>query len=78
MYICFSSKEKIQPEFGKVINYDGSPCINLQNWALKEMKSMPSPEMEIYLKMSDEIKKKYGKNNVKIIIYNSENQKIVE
>lgn len=78
MYICFSSKEKIQPEFGNVINYDGLPCVNLQNWAMKETKAMPIPEMEIYLRISDEIKKRYGKNNVTIIIYNSENQKIVE
>ena len=31
-----------------------------------------------YLKISDEIKKRYGKNNVKIIMYDSENQKIIE
>ncbi len=78
MYICVSSKEKMQPQFGNIINYNGSPSINLQNWAMKEMESMPIPEMEIYLKISDEIKKRYGKNNVKIIMYDSENQKIIE
>ncbi|MDQ8141943.1 hypothetical protein [Chryseobacterium sp. CFS15] len=78
MYICVSSKEKMQPQFGNIINYNGSPSINLQNWAMKEMELMPIPEMEIYLKISDEIKKRYGKNNVKIIMYDSENQKIIK
>lgn len=78
MYICISSNKKIDSNFGKIIYLKTSPCINLQNWAMSELKCVPIPEIEIYKKISNEIKRKYGKENVKIILYNSQNRKIIE
>lgn len=78
MYIYFSVKDKMHPEFGEITINKGLQCVNLQNWAMQEIKSVPIPEKEIYLKISDKIKKKYKKNNVKVILYNSGNRKVTE
>ncbi|WP_157456519.1 hypothetical protein [Chryseobacterium hispalense] len=72
MYICISGNEKeLQPYFEP---QDGVFCkgkagVNLQNWALKEIKSAPIPETQIYEKIAAYLKKKYGKDQVKIILY---------
>jgi hypothetical protein len=78
MYVCFSSKEKMHPEFGEITGNKDLQCINLQKWAMNEIKSVPIPEKEIYLKIRDQLKKKYGKNNVKIMLYNPENKNVTE
>lgn len=81
MYICVSKNEKELKHYfetGKNIFCREMACINLQNWAFTEIKSAPIPEIEIYKKIGFYLKKKYKKNNVKIILYNSSTQKSVE
>ncbi len=81
MYICVSENEQeLKPYFEKksVLFCDGKKIVNLQNWALKEIKSAPIPEIEIYRKIAVYLKQKYAEENVKIILYNFETQKRVE
>jgi hypothetical protein len=73
MYICFSQKdEKLTPYFESENNMicNGQPCINLQNWALTEIQSVPIPENEIYRKIGAYMKQKYPGSHLKIILYN--------
>jgi len=78
MYIYFLRKDLVNPEFGSITLYNHKPSVNLHNWAMKELNSAPIPEMEVYLKIGEEIKKRYGKDRVKIILYNSGNKEITE
>ncbi len=73
MYICFLDNQKeFKPFFesSDIAFCKGMPTVNLQNWALKEIKSAPIPETEIYKKVAVYLKQKYGNDNVKIILYN--------
>ncbi|GAB0155684.1 hypothetical protein CHRYSEOSP005_09460 [Chryseobacterium sp. Alg-005] len=81
LYICFSEKkEELKPYFEPKTNTicQGKPCVNLQNWALAEIKSAPLPEAENYEKIAVYMKQKYPESLTKIISYNLQNQKIVE
>ena len=81
MYICVSENEKeLQPFVESENNFlcKGASCINLQNWALGEIKSAPIPETEIYRKVAVYLKQKYGRDKVKIILYYPKTQKRVE
>lgn len=81
MYICVSGNEKeLEPYFEHKKNTlcKGKPYINLQNWALKEIKSAPLPEIEIYRKIGVHMKQKYSKDHLKIILYNHQTQKSIE
>ncbi|WP_288244397.1 hypothetical protein [uncultured Chryseobacterium sp.] len=72
MYICILGNEKeLQPYFEPQdsVFCKGKAGVNLQNWALKEIKSAPIPETQIYEKIAAYLKKKYGKDQVKIILY---------
>ncbi len=72
MYVCVSKDEKnLQPYFEKNNSLcKGQAGINLQDWALEEIKSAPIPETENYKKIAEHLKHKYGKENVKFIFYN--------
>ncbi|NML55803.1 hypothetical protein [Chryseobacterium cheonjiense] len=73
MYICFSDTEKeFQPYFEHSANHvcGTASVVNLQNWALQEIKSAPIPETEIYNKIAVYLKQKYGNDKVKVILYN--------
>lgn len=75
MYVCISENEKELKPYFEPKNYNlckGKECVNLQNWALEEIKSVPIPEIEIYRKIGVYLKQKYAKDNVKIILYNPE------
>lgn len=81
MYICFSEKEEdLKPYFESEANNicKEEPCINLQNWALKEIKSTPIPEFEIYREIGIYMKKKYAGNKLKIRLYHPATQKMME
>ncbi|ALR29098.1 hypothetical protein ATE47_00400 [Chryseobacterium sp. IHB B 17019] len=81
MYICISGHQKeLSPYFETKGNFHckGTDCINLQNWAMKEIKSSPIPEIEIYKKIGAYLKHKYPNNQLKIILYNAHTQKSVE
>ena len=51
--------------------------VNLQNWALAEIKSVPLPEDEIYRKISIYLKEKLGKDCQKIILYDPQSRKLI-
>lgn len=73
MYICLlNNEEEFKPYFESSNSTlcGRKPTVNLQNWALKEIKSAPIPETEIYQKIAVYLKQKYGNNNIKIILYN--------
>ncbi|SMP31248.1 hypothetical protein [Chryseobacterium profundimaris] len=73
MYICLlDNKKEFKPYFESSNSTfcKGKPTVNLQNWALKEIKSAPIPEAEIYGKIAVYLKRKYGNNTIKIILYN--------
>jgi len=79
MYICVNNDvDELKPylEFGKL--YRDKPYLILQSWAMSEIKSAPIPELEIYKKMSDEVKKRYGDKNVRVFLYNTQTKKIEE
>ncbi|WBV59871.1 hypothetical protein PFY12_12555 [Chryseobacterium camelliae] len=81
MYICISENAKeLKPYFEPQNNTlcKGKKCINLQNWALEEIKSVPIPEPETYTKIGVYLKKKYAKEQVKVILYNPETHKSVK
>jgi len=81
MYICISeNNNELRPYFEHGVNRfcEGTSYINLQNWALEEIKSAPIPETEIYKKIAAYIRWKYPDNKMKIILYNPQTQKIVE
>ena len=81
MYICISGDQKeLKPYFESKDNFHckGTASINLQNWALAEIKSAPIPEIELYKKIGVYLKAKYPKNQLKIILYNAQTQKSVE
>ncbi|SHF59791.1 hypothetical protein SAMN05443633_10595 [Chryseobacterium arachidis] len=81
MYICVSDKEmELSPYFTPDKNNfcTGLNCIDLQNWALEEIKSAPIPEIEIYNKIGLYLKHKYKSSHVKIILYDLQNQKSIE
>lgn len=73
LYIYISKENKEYQVFSEpsvfTVNQDYY-VVNLQNWALKEIKSVPLPENEIYHKISISLKKKLGKDCKKIILYN--------
>ncbi|WP_415325573.1 hypothetical protein [Chryseobacterium sp. MMS23-Vi53] len=72
MYICVSPDEKeLKPFFESQPNIfcKGKASVNLQNWALEEIKSAPIPETEIYKKVAIDLKEKYGKDKVKVFLY---------
>lgn len=81
MYICVSENEReLAPYFEseKTSFCKGKPSINLQNWALEEIKSVPIPETENYKKIGAYLKQKYGNNNVNIILYHPKTGKTTE
>jgi len=78
MYIGLPPEIQVKREFGSTIVYDHRSYINLHNWAMEELNSAPIPEKSVYLKISHEIKKRYGKDHVKIILYNPANKSIIE
>lgn len=78
MYIGLPPEIQVKREFGSTIVYDHRSYINLHNWAMEELNSAPIPEKNVYLKISHEIKKRYGKDHVKIILYNPANKSIIE
>ncbi|UOU98678.1 hypothetical protein MUU74_01685 [Chryseobacterium daecheongense] len=81
LYFCFSEKKgELKPYFDPKMNTIclGKPCINLQNWALAEIKSAPLPETEIYRKIAVYMKQKYPNDSIKIISYDLQTQKRVE
>lgn len=81
MYICISGDEKELTPYAESNSNSfckNELCINLQNWALDEIKSAPIPEIEINEKIIVYLKQKYGKDKVKIILYNPQTGKRVE
>lgn len=81
MYICVSKETKeLKPYFEPANNTlcKGKEWISLQNWALKEIKSVPIPETEIYTELAAYLKQKYAKDQVKVILYDPETHKSVE
>ncbi|WP_162087283.1 hypothetical protein [Chryseobacterium aquaeductus] len=81
MYICIENDNHELKTFAEPVDNKlckDKPYLNLQNWAMSELKSAPSPEIEIYEKMSAELKKKYGNQNVRIFIYNNQTMKTEE
>lgn len=81
MNICISQNVKeLKPYFEAEPNNfcKGTPCINLQEWAFKEIKSAPIPEIEIQRKIAVYLKKKYQKKNIQIILYNREENKMIK
>lgn len=78
LYICFSEKKKeLKPYFEPATNNicPGKPCVNLQNWALAEIKSAPLPETEIYRKIGVYMKQKYPNDTIKVLSYDPMSQK---
>lgn len=81
LYICFSKKkEELKPYFESAMNNicPGKRCINLQDWALAEIKSAPLPETEIYRKIGVYMKQKYPNDSIRILSYDPMTQKRVE
>jgi hypothetical protein len=81
VYICVSENEQeLAPYFEsqKTSLCKEQACIDLQNWALEEIKSVPIPEAEINRKIGMYLKQKYAKDNVKVLLYNPETRKSVE
>jgi len=81
VYMCISEKEQeLAPYFEsqKSALCKEQACVNLQNWALEEVKSAPIPEAEIYRKIRNYMKQKYAKDNVRVFLYNPETGKSVE
>lgn len=81
MYICVSENVKeLKPYFEPKTHTlcKEKECVNLQNWALEEIKSVPIPEIEMYRKIGVYLKQKYARDNVKVILYNPETGKSVE
>ncbi|HJY13496.1 MAG TPA: hypothetical protein VJ304_11960, partial [Flavobacterium sp.] len=81
MYICVNNdnyelKPYLEPVDGKLCK--DKPYLNLQNWAMSEIKSAPFPDIEVYQKIGIEMKKKYGNKNVKIFLHNTETRKTIE
>lgn len=75
MYFCVLNSEKnLKPYFDKN-NYlcPNSSQLNLQNWAMKEIKSAPSPEKEVNEKIKIFMEKKYQKGIIETTIITSEN-----
>ncbi|MDQ1094954.1 MULTISPECIES: hypothetical protein [Chryseobacterium] len=81
MYICFPKvKPEMQPYF-ELKNEGLCPdmyCINLQNWAMAEIKSAPVPEPEIYKKVAADLKLRYADEGVKIFLYHPVNRTLTE
>lgn len=81
MYICLKNDNAELKLYSEPVDNQlckGKLYVNLQNWAMTEIKSAPSPEIKVYKKMSNEVKKKYGNNNVKIFLYNYQTKKTEE
>ncbi|WP_300354433.1 hypothetical protein [Chryseobacterium sp.] len=81
MYICVNNdnyelKPYLEPVDGKLCK--DKPYLNLQNWAMSEIKSAPFPDIEVYQKIGIGMKKKYGNKNVKIFLHNTETRKTIE
>lgn len=81
MYICVNNNnDELKPYLesvnGKLCK--DKPYIILQNWAMSEIKSAPIPELEVYKKISIEVKKKYGDKNVKVFLHNIETKRTEE
>lgn len=81
VYICVSEKEReLAPYFeSKRASFcKEKASVNLQNWALQEVKSVPIPEVENYKKIGAYLKKKYAKDNVSVILYHPKTGKTKE
>lgn len=81
VYICISEKQQeLVPYFEtqQTSLCKGQACVNLQDWALEEIKSPPIPEIEIYRKIGDYLKQKYSKDDVKIILYSPGTHESIE
>ncbi|KUJ50168.1 hypothetical protein AR685_16075 [Chryseobacterium sp. JAH] len=81
MYVCVNKnvdglKPYLEPVLGRFCK--DKPYFILQNWAMAEIKSAPLPEFEIYKKISNEIKKKYGDKSVRVFLYNTRTKKTEE
>ena len=75
IYFCVSNSAKeLQPYFDQK-NYicHNSSQINLQNWAMAELKSAPNPEKEINEKIQVFMEKKYKKEIIETTIVSSKN-----
>lgn len=78
MYFCVHNKDLERYAEPESMMCDGISSVNLQNWALEEIKSAPIPEPEIYKKIEVYMKKKYADKNIKIIFYDPTTDKIEE
>jgi len=81
MYICIHQQNNQLKPFFEPENNElcgDQPSINLQNWAMSEIKSAPNPELEVYRKIGVFLKKKYGKQNIKIFLHHPKTNKIEE
>jgi hypothetical protein len=81
IYIClFENEKELKPYFESEKNVfcKGKVYINLQNWALKEIKSAPIPETEIYKKIADYLRQKYGKDKMKVFLYYPQSRTRIE
>lgn len=75
VYFCVPNSEK---ELLPYADEENSICpefslINLQNWAMAELKSAPIPEKEINEKIKVYMERKFKKENIKVMILNSKN-----
>ncbi|UZT97034.1 hypothetical protein ODZ84_17780 [Chryseobacterium fluminis] len=81
MYICISGNPRELRPFLDAGTHNickTEYSVNLHNWALKEIKSVPVPEIEIYEKIAVYLKHKYSAGNLKIMLYNHRTQKRTE
>lgn len=81
MYIYFSEKEReLSPYFDPASDkkYGNKPCINLQNWAMKEIRSAPLPENEVHRDIAVSLRRKYHKRIVRIMLYDPQTGKTTE
>lgn len=81
IYIYFSEKEKeLSPYFepGSGNTHKNEPYVNLQNWAMKEIRSASVPETQVHREIATSLRRKYRNHIVRILLYNPHTGKTTE
>ncbi|KQR93550.1 hypothetical protein ASG01_10300 [Chryseobacterium sp. Leaf180] len=81
LYICTKKSNKDLTTFDDksfTSFCNGKVGIALQNWAMAELKSASSPELEIQQKAGQILLKKYGCENISVFLYNVDKQSMTK